>query len=134
MRAGRERRERCDSDAERETFEELVEDHSYKKGCCMERKVSTLSRQRRRNIPNSDPDMTARVSPMTNKWTMMPSCRTCVYASAAQLDDDDEEKKRTSIPMHLPLLSNPDFLFGVTILHIPCQSTTRALTSLVKYL
>ena len=43
VRAGRERRERCDSDAERETFEELVEDHSYKKGCYMERKVSTLS-------------------------------------------------------------------------------------------
>ena len=83
VRAGRERRERCDSDAERETFEELVEDHSYKKGCCMERKVSTLSRQRRRNIPNSDPDMIARVSPMTNEWIMMPSCRTCVYASAS---------------------------------------------------
>jgi len=41
----------------RYAFEELVENHSSKKGCCTERKVRTLHHQRRRHILSSDPDM-----------------------------------------------------------------------------
>jgi len=32
---------------------------------------------------NSDLDIIASVSLMTSEWIVMPSCRTCVYASAS---------------------------------------------------